>query len=267
MTSQIFKTLSYFSIFRCGIFKQNLHYPSVVKLLLHEIMIELIDISKVFRNKGVETKALNNINLTVSDGEFVSIMGPSGCGKTSLLNIIGLIDSPTSGKYLLSSRLVSDIPERNRTDLRKSNFAFIFQGFNLIDDLTVWENIELPLVYQKLPHLQRSQSVNQVLERFNLKHRANYFPNELSGGQQQLVAVARAVVARCPVILADEPTGNLDSTHGEDIIQHLIKLNEDGTTIIMVTHSLMQAQRSHRIIHLFDGHVVTESYTRSITNF
>ncbi len=229
-------------------------------------MIELIDIGKVFRNKDVETKALSNINLTVSSGEFVSIMGPSGCGKTSLLNIIGLIDSPTSGTYLLNGKLVSNITERGRTDLRKYNFAFIFQSFNLIDDLTVRENIELPLVYQKLDEDERSASVNLVLERFNLKHRANYFPNELSGGQQQLVAVARAVIAKPRVILADEPTGNLDSTHGEDIIQELIKLNEAGTTVIMVTHSLMQAQRSHRIIHLFDGHVVTESYSRAANN-
>jgi putative ABC transport system ATP-binding protein len=229
-------------------------------------MINLIDICKVFRNKDVETKALSNINLSVADGEFVSIMGPSGCGKTSLLNIIGLIDTPSYGKYLLDGKLVSDITERNRTEIRKSNFAFVFQSFNLIDDLTVWENIELPLIYQKVPQGERSYRVEQVLERFNLKHRANYFPNELSGGQQQSVAVARAVIAKPRIILADEPTGNLDSTHGEDIMQLLIKLNEAGTTIIMVTHSMMQAQRSHRIIHLFDGHVVTESYSRAATN-
>ena len=225
-------------------------------------MIELIDICKVFRNKEVETKALSYINLSVSDGEFVSIMGPSGCGKTSLLNIIGLIDTPSSGKYLLDGKMVSDINERNRTDLRKNNFAFVFQSFNLIDDLTARENIELPLIYQKVPQSERTKRVDQILERFNLKHRSGYFPNELSGGQQQSVAVARAVVAKPRIILADEPTGNLDSTHGEDIIQQLIKLNETGTTIIMVTHSMMQAQRSHRIIHLFDGHVVTESYSR-----
>lgn len=228
-------------------------------------MIQLIDVCKVFRNKDVETKALSNINVSVADGEFVSIMGPSGCGKTSLLNIIGLIDSTSSGKYLLDSKLVSDISERSRTDLRKNNFAYVFQSFNLIDDLTTWENIELPLVYQKVPQAERAKRVDQVLERFNLKHRSNYFPNELSGGQQQIVAVARAVIAKPRIILADEPTGNLDSTHGEDIIQQLIKLNEEGTTIIMVTHSVMQAQRSQRIIHLFDGHVVTESYSRAVT--
>ena len=173
--------------------------------------------------------------------------------------IVALSDS---GKYLLDGKLVSDINERNRTDLRKNNFAFVFQSFNLIDDLTARENIELPLIYQKVPQAERTKRVDQILERFNLKHRSGYFPNELSGGQQQSVAVARAVVAKPRIILADEPTGNLDSTHGEDIIQQLIKLNETGTTIIMVTHSMMQAQRSHRIIHLFDGHVVTESYSR-----
>ncbi len=229
-------------------------------------MIELIDICKVFRNKEVETKALNNINLSVNDGEFVSIMGPSGCGKTSLLNIIGLIDTPSSGKFLLDGKLVSDINERNRTDIRKNNFAFVFQSFNLIDDLTAWENIELPLVYQKIPQKERAKRVDEILEKFNLHHRANYFPNELSGGQQQSIAVARAIIAKPRIILADEPTGNLDSTHGEDIIQLLIKLNEEGTTIVMVTHSLMQAQRSQRIIHLFDGHVVTESYSRANAN-
>jgi putative ABC transport system ATP-binding protein len=226
-------------------------------------MIELIDISKVFRNKEIETKALTNINLNVSEGEFVSIMGPSGCGKTSLLNLIGLIDAPSSGKYILDGKLVSGLNERNRTDLRKNNFAFVFQSFNLIDDLTAWENIELPLIYQKVPQAERAKRVDQVLEKFSLKHRAGYFPNELSGGQQQLVAVARAVVAKPRIILADEPTGNLDSTQGEEIIQQLIRLNEEGTTIVMVTHSMVHAQRSQRIIHLFDGHVVTESYSRA----
>ena len=228
-------------------------------------MIELIDIGKVFRNKDIETKALTNINLSVSEGEFVSIMGPSGCGKTSLLNVIGLIDAPSSGKYILDGRLVSDLNERNRTDIRKNNFAFVFQSFNLIDDLTAWENIELPLIYQKLPQSERVKRVDQVLEKFSMMHRAGYFPSELSGGQQQRIAVARAVVAKPRIILADEPTGNLDSTQGEEIIQQLIRLNEEGTTIVMVTHSMVHAQRSQRIIHLFDGHVVTESYSRANT--
>ena len=226
-------------------------------------MIELIDIGKVFRNKDIETKALTNINLSVSEGEFVSIMGPSGCGKTSLLNVIGLIDAPSSGKYILDGRLVSDLNERNRTDIRKNNFAFVFQSFNLIDDLTAWENIELPLIYQKLPQSERVKRVDQVLEKFSMKHRAGYFPSELSGGQQQRIAVARAIVAKPRIILADEPTGNLDSTQGEEIIQQLVRLNEEGTTIVMVTHSMVHAQRSQRIIHLFDGHVVTESYSRA----
>ena len=226
-------------------------------------MIELVEIGKIFRNKDIETKALTNINLSVSEGEFVSIMGPSGCGKTSLLNVIGLIDAPSSGKYILDGKLVSDLNERNRTEIRKNNFAFVFQSFNLIDDLTAWENIELPLIYQKVPQLERAKRVDQVLEKFSMKHRAGYFPSELSGGQQQRIAVARAVVAKPRIILADEPTGNLDSTQGEEIIQQLIRLNEEGTTIVMVSHSMVHAQRSQRIIHLFDGHVVTESYSRA----
>ena len=229
-------------------------------------MIELNDISKVFRNKDVDTKALNNISLSISDGEFVSIMGPSGCGKTTLLNIIGLIETPSSGNYFFDGKLVSDIAERSRTIFRKNNFSFVFQSFNLIDDLTIWENIELPLIYQKIPSVERTKRVDEIIESFSLKHRANFFPNELSGGQQQRAAIARAVVSRPRIILADEPTGNLDSTHGEEVIQLLTKLNENGTTIIMVTHSMMQAQRSHRIIHLFDGHVVTESYSKVATN-
>ena len=229
-------------------------------------MIELTDISKVFRNKDIDTKALNNISLSITDGEFVSIMGPSGCGKTTLLNIIGLIETPSSGRYLLDNKMVSDISERNRTSIRKTNFSFVFQSFNLIDDLTIWENIELPLIYQKIPATERAKRVGEIIENFSLKHRADFFPNELSGGQQQRAAIARAVVSRPRIILADEPTGNLDSTHGEEVIQLLTKLNENGTTIVMVTHSMMQAQRSHRIIHLFDGHVVTESYSRVATN-
>lgn len=230
------------------------------------MMIELADISKVFRNKDVDTKALNNISLSIANGEFVSIMGPSGCGKTTLLNIIGLIETPSSGKYLLDKKLVSNIPERARTNIRKENFSFVFQSFNLIDDLTIWENIELPLIYQKVPSAERTKRVEEIMENLSLKHRADFFPNELSGGQQQRAAIARAIVSKPRIILADEPTGNLDSTHGEEVIQLLTKLNEAGTTIIMVTHSMMQAQRSHRVIHLFDGHVVTESYSRIAHN-
>lgn len=236
-------------------------------IIIWYTMIELSAISKVFKSREVETQALNNITLSVMRGEFVSIMGPSGCGKSSLLNLIGLIDTPSSGTYSLNNQLVSGLKERERTSIRKEYFAFVFQSFNLIDELTVRENIELPLIYKKVRPEVRNQKVNDTLDRFNLLHRANYFPNELSGGQQQLVAIARAVISDPQVILADEPTGNLDSTQGEQIIQQLIKLNEQGTTIIMVTHSLMHAQRSQRIIHLFDGHVVTESYSRSVSKY
>jgi len=229
-------------------------------------MIELNDISKIFRNKDIDTRALYNINLSIAEGEFVSIMGPSGCGKTTLLNIIGLIDTPSSGKYFLDNKLVSDIAENKRTTIRKNYFSFVFQSFNLIDDLTVWENIELPLVYQKVNAKERKKRVGEVIEKFKLNNRADFFPNEISGGQQQRAAIARAVISNPRIILADEPTGNLDSTHGEEVIQLLTKLNEGGTTIVMVTHSMIQAQRSHRIIHLFDGHVVTESFTRMAVN-
>lgn len=225
-------------------------------------MIILQDISKTFRAKEVETRALINVNLTIDEGEFVSIMGPSGCGKTTLLNILGLIDTPNGGKYFLDGTNIAGLSERKRTNLRKDTFAFVFQSFNLIDELTVWENVELPLLYQRLPSSERAKRVDEMLDRFNLAHRSDYFPQQLSGGQQQRVAVARAVVARPRIILADEPTGNLDSAHGEEIIQLLTQMNEEGTTVIMVTHSLMQAQRAHRIINLFDGHVVTENFSK-----
>lgn len=224
-------------------------------------MINLQDISKVFTTRDVETRALTNVNLIIDEGEFVSVMGPSGCGKTTLLNIIGLIESPSAGTYYFDNRKVSNLSERQRTDIRKESFSFVFQSFNLIDELTVRENIELPLIYQKIHSTERKKRVDVLLDRFNLGHRSDYFPQQLSGGQQQRVAVARAIVSRPRIILADEPTGNLDSTHGEEIMQLLTSLNEEGTTIIMVTHSKMQAQRAQRIIHLFDGHVVTENFT------
>jgi putative ABC transport system ATP-binding protein len=209
--------------------------------------------------------ALNNANLSIEEGEFVSIMGPSGCGKTTLLNIIGLIESPSSGRYFLNGKDVSRLAERYRTDLRKDIFSFVFQSFNLIDELTVRENVELPLMYQKVASSERRKRVNDVLDVFNIGHRSDYFPQQLSGGQQQRVAVARAIVARPRFILADEPTGNLDSTHGEEVIKLLTELNEKGTTILMVTHSMVQAQRAQRIIHLYDGHVVTESFSQPLS--
>ena len=223
------------------------------------MLIETKDLKKIYTTEEVETTALNNIDLAIDQGEYVAIMGPSGCGKSPLLNIIGLIDNPTSGSYRFLGKDVADSTERKRAGLRKANIGFIFQSFNLIDELTVFENVELPLLYLGTSAAERKTRVNEVLENMALMPRKNHFPQQLSGGQQQRVAVARAVVARPKLILADEPTGNLDSTHGEEVMSLLGELHVNGTTIIMVTHSQAYAEYSQRIIYLFDGQVVSEN--------
>ena len=217
-----------------------------------------VDLTKVFRTEDIETYALNQVRLHVDKGEFVAIMGPSGCGKSTLLNIIGLLDNPTTGHYYFDGKEVGQLRESGRTQLRKGNLGFIFQSFNLIDELTVFENVELPLIYLKMKGSERKVKVEQVLERMKISHRRNHFPQQLSGGQQQRVAIARAVVTNPKLILADEPTGNLDSKNGLEVMNLLSELNREGTTIVMVTHSLHDAGFAHRIINLFDGQVVTE---------
>jgi putative ABC transport system ATP-binding protein len=221
-------------------------------------MIRTKDMVKLFRTEEVETTALNSVNIEIKEGEFVSIMGPSGCGKSTLLNILGLLDNPTTGQYFLLGEEVSKYSERQRSNLRKNNIGFVFQSFNLIDELTIHENVELPLLYQSVPGSQRKERVEEALERFNLMPRQNHFPQQLSGGQQQRVAVARAVITKPKLILADEPTGNLDSAHGEEVMNTMVQLNEEGTTIVMVTHSPTYAEYGSRTIHLFDGSVVTD---------
>jgi putative ABC transport system ATP-binding protein len=222
-------------------------------------MIKTKNLKKVYTTEEVETTALNNINLEVYEGEYVAIMGPSGCGKSTLLNVLGMIDKPTSGEYVFLGEDVSRYSERKRAGLRKNNIGFVFQSFNLIDELTVSENVELPLLYLGYTASARRKRVNEVLEQMQLVPRKNHFPQQLSGGQQQRVAVARAVVARPKLILADEPTGNLDSVHGEEVMQMLGKLHDEGTTVVMVTHSPSYAEYSQRIIHLFDGNIVSEN--------
>lgn len=222
-------------------------------------MIRTNNLKKIYLTEEVETTALNNVNIQIEPGEFVSIMGPSGCGKSTLLNVLGLLDNPSGGEYYFLDHEVSKFTERQRANLRKENIGFVFQSFNLIDELTVFENVELPLLYLKYSSVDRKKRVNEVLEQMNIMHRANHFPQQLSGGQQQRVAVSRAIVGNPKMILADEPTGNLDSTHGDEVMNILTKLNEAGTTIIMVTHSPNYAEYGNRIIHLFDGHVVTEN--------
>ena len=222
-------------------------------------MIKTNNLMKVYRTDEVETLALNNVNIHVEAGEFVAIMGPSGCGKSTLLNVIGLLDNPSEGDYFFNGTEVAKFKERQRTNMRKSNVGFIFQSFNLIDELTVYENVELPLLYLKMAASERKARVNEVLDRMKIAHRAKHFPQQLSGGQQQRVAVARAVITNPKLILADEPTGNLDSANGEEVMDMLTQLNEAGTTIVMVTHSPTDAEYAHRIIQLFDGHIVTEN--------
>ncbi|TYP98340.1 putative ABC transport system ATP-binding protein [Tenacibaculum adriaticum] len=221
-------------------------------------MIKITDIVKVYRTEEVETTALNNLSLEVKEGEFVSIMGASGCGKSTLLNIIGLLDAPNNGSYLFDGTEVAKKMEKERAGLRKANIGFVFQNFNLIDELTVFENVELPLIYNKVKSSERKKRVNEILERIGIAHRAKHFPLQLSGGQQQRVAVARALVTNPKLILADEPTGNLDSKSGNDVMELLSELHATGSTIVMVTHSGYDAQFSSRIITLKDGEIVAE---------
>lgn len=219
-------------------------------------MIKTINLQKIFKTEEVETWALNNVSIEVKQGEFVAIMGPSGCGKSTLLNILGLLDNPTGGEYYLNGMEVSKYTESQRTNLRKGVIGFVFQSFNLIDELNVYENVELPLTYLGLKSSERRRMVEDILKRMNINHRAKHFPQQLSGGQQQRVAIARAVVTNPQLILADEPTGNLDSKNGAEVMNLLTELNKEGTTIIMVTHSQHDASFAHRTVHLFDGSIV-----------
>lgn len=222
-------------------------------------MIKTTDLCKVFRTEEVETWALNKVNIEIKKGEFVAIMGPSGCGKSTLLHILGLLDSPTSGRYELDGRDVSALSETERNRMRKGLLGFVFQSFNLIDELTVKENIGLPLLYMGVPREERTARVEQAMRRMGILHRAGHFPQQLSGGQQQRTAIARAVVTRPKLILADEPTGNLDSKNGTEVMRLLRELNEEGTTVIMVTHSRHDADYAGRIINLFDGHILSDA--------
>lgn len=220
-------------------------------------MIKIENLSKFFRTEEVQTIALNKVTLDVKEGEFVAVMGPSGCGKSTLLNILGLLDNPTEGNYYLAEKEVGHLKEKERTNVRKGNIGFVFQSFNLIDELNVFENVELPLTYMNIKAADRKQMVTDILKRMNISHRAKHFPQQLSGGQQQRVAIARAVVSNPKMILADEPTGNLDSKNGSEVMNLLTELNKEGTTIVMVTHSKHDASFAHRVINLFDGQVVS----------
>jgi len=222
-------------------------------------MLKLHNMYKVYSTDEVETVALNGVNLEIEQGDFVAIMGPSGCGKSTLLNIVGMLDNPSDGDYFFFDENIATYSETQRSALRKHNIGFIFQSFNLIDELSVAENIELALLYHDMPSAERKKRVTNVMDRMGIAHRANHMPGQLSGGQQQRVAVARAVVGDQPLILADEPTGNLDSVHGQEVMETLRSLNKEGTTIVMVTHSPAHADYAHRTVNLFDGHIVTEN--------
>ena len=219
-------------------------------------MLKVENLRKVFRTEEIETIALNGVSFEVNEGEFVAIMGPSGCGKSTLLNILGLLDNPTSGSYQLLGREVATLREKDRTRFRKGNIGFVFQSFNLIDELNVFENVELPLIYLRVKAAERKRRVNEILSRMNISHRAEHFPQQLSGGQQQRVAIARAVVANPKLILADEPTGNLDSKNGREVMEMLSELNHDGTTVIRVPHSQHDSTYAPRVLHLFAGELV-----------
>ena len=227
-------------------------------------MIKLSKLSKVYRTDEIESTALNEVSFEINEGEFVSIMGPSGCGKSTLLNILGMLDKPESGSYQFLDNEVAQLKEKERSDVRKKNIGFIFQNFNLIDELTVFENIELPLLYNGVNSSERKKRVNELIEKIGISHRASHFPQQLSGGQQQRVAVARALITKPPLILADEPTGNLDSSHGNEVMELMCELNDAGTTIIMVTHSAHDASYSNRIINLLDGQIVSEKKSKLV---
>ncbi len=224
-----------------------------------DALIKTVGLKKFYYTDEIETTALAGVDLEVKKGEFVAIMGPSGCGKSTLLNIVGLLDNPSEGEFHFTDQEISTYSERKRAELRKANIGFVFQSFNLIDELTVYENIELPLIYLKYSSSERKKRVEDVMEQMKIMHRRNHFPQQLSGGQQQRVAISRAVVAKPKLILADEPTGNLDSANGQEVMNLLTDLNENGTTVIMVTHSPIDAEYSHRVIHLFDGQIVSEN--------
>ncbi len=227
-------------------------------------MIRTVNLRKSYNQSGVETVALHHINMEIQSGEFVCIMGPSGCGKTTLLNLMGLLDAPTAGKLYFMGEDVTKATSRKRAVLRRQNIGFVFQNFNLIEELTIYENIELPLIYQKVPQKERQIRVESLMERLQISHKSKSFPQQISGGQQQRVAVARAIVAKPKLILADEPTGNLDSVRGQEVMEMLVELNEIGTTVVMVTHSNKAVDYASRIINLFDGQIVTENINKSV---